>query len=99
MIFPFLPLYSLKVKSVAHSLSSQESGIVTSGVLIPSTSIDKTYKAINCYRDDDFSVCGAFDDNTELSSGDLALWVADNMEITKHYKIEDNMLKQEGVDY
>ena len=61
--------------------------------------IDKTYKAINCYRDDDFSVCGAFDDNTELSSGDLALWVADNMEITKHYKIEDNMLKQEGVDY
>lgn len=31
----------LKVKSVAHSLSSQESGIVTSGVLIPSTSILK----------------------------------------------------------
>lgn len=61
--------------------------------------IDKTYKAINCYRDDDFSVCGAFDDDAELSSGDLALWVADNMEITKHYKIEDNMLKQEGVDY
>lgn len=61
--------------------------------------IDKTYKAINCYRDDDFSVCGVFDDDAELSSGDLALWVADNMEITKHYKIEDNMLKQEGVDY
>lgn len=61
--------------------------------------IDKTYKAINCYRDDDFSVCGAFNDNAELSSGDLALWVADNMEITKHYKFEDNMLKQEGVDY
>lgn len=61
--------------------------------------IDKTYKAINCYRDDDFSVCGAFDDDADLSSGDLALWVADNMEITKHYKIEDNMLKQEGVDY
>lgn len=61
--------------------------------------IDKTYKAINCYRDDDFSVCGAFDDDTDLSSGDLALWVADNMEITKHYKIEDNMIKQEGVDY
>lgn len=61
--------------------------------------IDKTYKAINCYRDDDFSVCGAFDDDADLSSGDLALWVADNMEITKHYKIEDNMIKQEGVDY
>lgn len=61
--------------------------------------IDKTYKAINCYRDDDFSVCGVFDDDAELSSGDLALWVADNMEITKHYKIEDNMLKQEGIDY
>ena len=61
--------------------------------------IDKTYKAINCYRDDDYSVCGVFDDDAELSSGDLALWVADNMEITKHYKIEDNMIKQEGVDY
>lgn len=61
--------------------------------------IDKTYKAINCYRDDDFSVCGVFDDEVELSSGDLALWVADNMEITKHYKIEDNMIKQEGIDY
>lgn len=61
--------------------------------------IDKTYKAINCYRDDNFSVCGAFDDDADLSSGDLALWVADNMEITKHYKIEDNMIKQEGVDY
>lgn len=61
--------------------------------------IDKTYKAINCYRDDDFSVCGVFDDEAELSSGDLALWVADNMEITKHYKIEDNMIKQEGIDY
>lgn len=22
-----------------------------------------------------------------------------NIEITKHYKIEDNMLKQEGIDY
>lgn len=38
----------------------------------------------------------SFDDDAELSSGDLALWVADNMEITKHYKIEDNMLNKEG---
>ncbi len=61
--------------------------------------IDKTYRAIDCYRDDDFSVCGVFDDDAKLSSGDLALWVANNMEITKHYLIENNMLKQEGIDY
>lgn len=61
--------------------------------------IDKTYRAVDCYRDDDFSVCGVFDDDAKLSSGDLALWVADNIEITKHYKIEDDMLKQEGIDY
>ena len=42
--------------------------------------IDKTYKAINCYRDDDYSVCGVFDDDAELSSGDLALWVAENLQ-------------------
>lgn len=63
------------------------------------TYIDKTYKAINCYRDDNYSVCGVFDDNTELSSGDLALWVADNMEVTEHYKIEDKVVKREGTDY
>ncbi len=46
-----------------------------------------------------FPYAELFDDDADLSSGDLALWVADNMEITKHYKIEDNMIKQEGVDY
>lgn len=61
--------------------------------------IDKTYRAIDCYRDDDFSVCGVFDNDEKISSGDLALWVTDNIEITKHYKIEDNMLKQEGINY
>ncbi len=63
------------------------------------TFIDKTYKAINCYRDDNYSVCGVFDDELEISSGDIALWIADNMEVTEHYKIEDNELKQEGIDY
>ena len=61
--------------------------------------INKTYKAINCYRDDDYSVCGVFDDETELSSGDLALWIADNIEVSEHYKLEDNVVKKEGVDY
>lgn len=61
--------------------------------------IDKKYKGIICYRDDDISVSGAFDDDVEVSSGDLVLWVADNMEVTKHYRIEDNRLKQEGIDY
>lgn len=63
------------------------------------TFINKTYKAINCYRDDNYSVCGVFDDKLELSSGDISLWIADNMKVTEHYKIEDNMIKQEGIDY
>ena len=44
-------------------------------------------------------MCGVFDDELEISSGDIALWIADNMEVTEHYKIEDNELKQEGIDY
>lgn len=61
--------------------------------------VDKKYKGIICYRDDDISVSGAFDDNRDVSSGDLVLWVADNMEVTEHYRIENNELKQEGIDY
>ncbi len=61
--------------------------------------VDKTYKAINCYRDDNYLVCGVFDNEKEFSSGDLALWVANTMEVAEHYKFEDNVLKKEGVDY
>ena len=61
--------------------------------------LDKTYRAINCYRDDNYSVCGVFDEELELTSGDIALWVADNMKVTEHFKIEDNRLKLEGKDY
>ncbi len=60
---------------------------------------DKTYKAINCYRDDNYCVCGVFSDNDELSSGDIAVWIADNMQIQEHFKFEDNQLKVEGKDY
>ena len=61
--------------------------------------LDKTYKAINCYRNDHYSVCGVFADEMEISSGDIALWVASNMKVTEHYIIQDNVLKLEGVDY
>lgn len=60
---------------------------------------DKTYKGINCYRDDYYSVCGVYSDNDELSSGDIALWIADNMQVKEHFKFEDNQLKIEGKDY
>lgn len=60
---------------------------------------DITHKAINCYRDDNYSVCGAFDDNAELSSGDVALWVANTLEVSEHYKIDDGAVLIEGKDY
>lgn len=60
---------------------------------------DKTCKAINCYRDDNYVVSGVYSDNDELSSGDIALWIADNMQVKEHFKIEDNQLKIEGEDY
>ena len=60
---------------------------------------DKTYKGINCYRDDYYSVCGVYSGNDELSSGDIALWIADNMQVKEHFKFEDNQLKLEGKDY
>lgn len=61
--------------------------------------LDKTYRAINCYRDDNYSVCGVYDDKTEISSGEIALWIADNMEITEHYKIKNGILQEEGIYY
>ena len=60
---------------------------------------DITHKAINCYRDDNYSVCGAFDDSNEISSGDVALWVANTLEVSEHYKIDDGAVLIEGKDY
>ena len=61
--------------------------------------LDKTYKAINCYRDDDYSVYGAFDNDIELSSGDVSLWIASTMEVAEHYRLEDGVVLREGKDY
>lgn len=57
--------------------------------------LDKTYKAISCYRDDYYSVSGVFDNNDELSAGEIALWVADNMKVTEHYTFENHRLIRE----
>lgn len=60
---------------------------------------DKTHKAINCYRDDNYSVCGAFDDDSKFSSGDIALWIANTLEVSEHYRLEDGVVLIEGKDY
>lgn len=60
---------------------------------------DKTHKAINCYRDDNYSVCGAFDDGSEFSSGDVALWIANTLDVSEHYRLEDGVVLIEGKDY
>lgn len=60
---------------------------------------NKTHKGINCYRDDNYSVCGAFDDSSNLSSGDVALWIASTLEVSEHYRLEDGVVLIEGKDY
>ena len=61
--------------------------------------INKKYKAITCYRDDNYSVSGAFDDTVEVSSGDIALWIANTLNIDVQYKLEDRVVRRKGTDY
>jgi len=52
---------------------------------------------IQCYREDiPYLVTGAFDDSVDLSSGKIALWVADSLKVTEHFTIKDNKIQKEG---
>ena len=47
---------------------------------------DTTYTIVEYYREDiPYVVYGAFSDTEELSSGDIALWIADSLETEEHF--------------
>ena len=49
---------------------------------------------IQCYREDiPYLITGAFDDSVDLSSGEIALWVADSLKVTEHFSVKDNKIE------
>ncbi|MCI1965457.1 MAG: hypothetical protein LKJ17_04900 [Oscillospiraceae bacterium] len=56
----------------------------------------KKTNIIQCYREDiPYLVTGAFDDSVDLSSGKIALWVANSLKVTEHFTIKDNIIRKE----
>ena len=57
---------------------------------------EKKLTVIRCYREDiPYYVHGFFDESVELSSGDIALWVADSLQVTEHI---DEKKQQQNED-
>ncbi|QNK42208.1 hypothetical protein [Caproicibacter fermentans] len=57
----------------------------------------KKTNIIQCYREDiPYLITGAFDDSIGLSSGKIALWVADSLKVTEHFTVKDNVIQKEG---
>ena len=58
---------------------------------------DKEYHTIECYRENPaYKVSGTFDDSVELSSGDLALWVANSLKVEEHFTLKDGQIEKKG---
>ena len=60
--------------------------------------LDNTqYHVIECYCEKlPYRVSGTFDNSLELSSGEVALWVADSLEITEHFTLKDGKIEKKG---
>lgn len=57
----------------------------------------KTYHTIQCYREDiPYLITGAFDDSLNISSGKIALWVADSLKVTEHFTVNDNQIEKKN---
>lgn len=53
------------------------------------------YQAVDCIRDDiTYVVRGGFDNSLSLSSGDIALWVADSLKVTENFTIKDGSIEK-----
>lgn len=59
---------------------------------------DNTVTEIRCFRDDipHYMVAGMINDNLELSSGEIALWVMDSLKISEHFSEHDGVIQKEG---
>lgn len=48
---------------------------------------------IRCYREDiGYMTTGVFHESDELSSGDVALWAANTLQVTEHFTIQDGQI-------
>lgn len=57
----------------------------------------KEVHIIQCYREDiPYLITGAFDDSVDLSSGKIALWVADSLKVTEHFSVKDHVIQKEN---
>lgn len=53
---------------------------------------------VQCFREDiPYLVTGALDDSVELSSGKIALWVANSLKVTEHFTIENGTIQKRLV--
>lgn len=56
---------------------------------------DEEIRVIECYcQDIPYMVSGMFNDSMEISSGDIALWVAGSLKVTENFVIEDDVIKK-----
>lgn len=57
----------------------------------------KTVRIVQCYREDiPYLITGAADDSVDLSSGEIALWVADSLKVTEHFTEKDNRIEKKN---
>ena len=53
---------------------------------------------IHCYREDiPYSITGAFDDSVDLSSGAVALWVANTLKVTEHFTVDGKQIQKNSA--
>lgn len=59
------------------------------------TAPEETRQMVDCVREDiPYVVRGGFDDAVEPCSGDIALYVADSLEVTEHFTMEDGKIEK-----
>ncbi len=57
----------------------------------------KKAHVVQCFREDiPYLVTGTFDNSVDLSSGKIALWVADTLKVKEHFTIKNNIMQKEG---
>lgn len=55
----------------------------------------KEYHTIECYCENPtYKVSGTFDESLKLSSGDLALWVADSLKVDEHFSLKNGKIEK-----
>lgn len=69
-------------------------------VLVQVTTTNGTSSAteVRCFREDipQYMVMGLYNDQLELSSGEIARYVMDSLQVEEHFTVDDGMIHKEG---